>query len=347
MTISNGGRVSKYFRHHRLRRRINRLSHCHRRQLDVVQQCGLNVGAVGVGTLTVEAGGSVSNTESNIGDGLGSTGTATVRGAVVRFGPTADSLVIGRIGTGTLSIEDGGTVSNFSGVIGAALAGVGVTTVTGTGSNWTSIGTLEVGAAGEGELDIEDGGRVVNFTDGGIGVVSDATGTVTVRDTGSRWANGDFLRVGDEGDGTLRIFNGGTVTNGDGRIAAGPGSMGEVIVRGADSIWTNSNTLNVGSIGTGTLTIESRWPRLKHQRLHRFHKFGRRHSHCHRPRLNVGQQRRATRWFLRYRKTDDSGRWQRLQCQWYPCLHGKLDRQGHPHRCRLDLDDWWATINRR
>jgi outer membrane autotransporter protein len=165
------------------------------------------------------------------------------------------TLTVGNTGSGSLTIENGGIVSNASGRIGSAAGSTGTATVTGAGSTWTSSVDLSVGQAGSGTLTIEDGGTVSNMT-GRIGFGAISTGTATVTGAGSTWTNSKNLFVGNDGDGTLTIEDGGTVSNIIGNIAYTAGSTGTATVTGAGSTWTSSSDLVVGSSGDGTLTIE-------------------------------------------------------------------------------------------
>jgi outer membrane autotransporter protein len=165
------------------------------------------------------------------------------------------TLTVGNTGSGSLTIENGGIVSNASGRIGSAAGSTGTATVTGAGSTWTSSVDLSVGQAGSGTLTIEDGGTVSNMT-GRIGFGAISTGTATVTGAGSTWTNSKNLFVGNDGDGTLTIEDGGTVSNIIGNIAYTAGSTGTATVTGAGSTWTSSADLIVGDSGDGTLTIE-------------------------------------------------------------------------------------------
>ena len=87
-----------------------------------------------------------------------------------------------------------------------------------------------------------------------------ATETVDGSDPGlgtqaSPWMLPGALRLGDVGNGTLIVRNGGEVANTTAVIADSVGSMGAATVAGAGSSWDNSNLLAVGSLGTGTLTV--------------------------------------------------------------------------------------------
>ncbi|WP_165789443.1 autotransporter outer membrane beta-barrel domain-containing protein, partial [Billgrantia endophytica] len=159
-------------------------------------------------------------------------------------------LIVGNDGYGSLTIEDGGTVTSTDGYIGS-----GVVTVSGAGSSWDNSFNLVVGHDGDyAELTIEDGGTVTNIY-GYIG--HNTTSAVTVSGDDSLWTNTDQLYVGLESDGELTIEDGGTVSSVVGYIGYRSGSTGSVTVTGADSSWANSRQLYVGHQGdsTGTLNI--------------------------------------------------------------------------------------------
>jgi T5SS/PEP-CTERM-associated repeat protein len=65
------------------------------------------------------------------------------------------------------------------------------------------------------------------------------------------------LVVGSDGDGSLLIEAGGSVSNNFGFVADFAGSTGTATVTGASSTWSNGNFFAVGQFGHGTLTIES------------------------------------------------------------------------------------------
>jgi outer membrane autotransporter protein len=220
----------------------------------------LYVGNGGDGELTIENGGSVSNTGGVIGNYSTGTGNVTVTGAGSTW-TNSSYLYAGQSGNGELTIGDGGAVTNTVGSIGVYANSSGTVTVTGTDSNgnastWTNSGELYAGQSGDATLTIEDGGSVSN-TDGYIGYNSSGSGAVTVTGTGSAWTNGGQLMVGRVGTGELTIEDGGTVTSSSGTIGTYAGGSGTVTVSGEDSIWTNGGQLVVGNLGTGELTIAS------------------------------------------------------------------------------------------
>ncbi|MHC5112515.1 MAG: hypothetical protein ACYTHJ_21865, partial [Planctomycetota bacterium] len=166
----------------------------------------LRVGEFQNGTLTVEAGGVVSNNSGLIGWGSISTGVATVTGSGSQWNHSSD-LVVGFSGHGTLNVEAGGVVSNNSGLIGFSPISTGVATVTGSGSQWNNSIGLSVGVFGHGTLTVEAGGVVRNRI-GYIGFELGSTGVATVTGAASQWNNSNNLYVGGVvsaagGDGTL------------------------------------------------------------------------------------------------------------------------------------------------
>jgi fibronectin-binding autotransporter adhesin len=200
------------------------------------------------------AGVPTSATSANIDS---ATPNATVVGAA---GATVQNLAVGSVGTGILTIQNGGTVSNVLGAVGNLAGSNGMVTVTGAGSSWTNSGTIVVGGVGKGILTIQNGGTVSSAGGGSVGLNAGSQGTVIVTGAGSAWNNspGGGLNIGSSGFGTLMIASGGTVNNNTAftaNIGSAAGSQGTVIVTGTGSAWSNSSGLNVGSSGTGTLTI--------------------------------------------------------------------------------------------
>jgi outer membrane autotransporter protein len=184
---------------------------------------------------------------------------------VASAGALANNLSIGSNGTGMLSIQAGGTLTDQFGTIGDLPGGVGTVLVTGAGSSWTNVSNLVVGGLGAGTLIIQNGGAAedgstASSTGGSIGQSVGSTGTVIVTGAGSSWINGPSggFNVGSFGTGTLMIANGANViditplvTN----IGNGAGSHGTVTVTGAGSLWSDVAGIRVGNSGTGALTI--------------------------------------------------------------------------------------------
>ncbi len=172
-------------------------------------------------------------------------------------------LAVGDVSDGSLLIDQGSDVTNLTGVIGQDATATGTVTVTGTGSTWDNrgfndTGKLFVGSFGTGTLNIENGGKVYN-KDGNIGNNPTGVGTVNIAGPGSEWINAGFgfLRVGDEGEGTMTISDGGRAAGFFGTIGSSAGTTGTATVTGPGSIWESIQSLGVGALGTGTLSIEN------------------------------------------------------------------------------------------
>ena len=136
-------------------------------------------------------------------------------------------------------------------------------TVSGVGSQWNNASSLYVGDNGKGTLNITAGGVVSNAESAIIGIYAGSTGMVTISGTGSQWyvatasteARQYGFIVGHYGNGTLKISDGGLVSNAVGYVGHNFGSTGKVTVSGAGSQWSNSFELYVGIIGSGGLNI--------------------------------------------------------------------------------------------
>ncbi|QOC23268.1 hypothetical protein IC757_03705 [Wenzhouxiangella sp. AB-CW3] len=128
-----------------------------------------------------------------------------------------------------------------------------------TAAGTEEIGDLVVGVEDEGSatLIIEQGGALDQQGSTNIALESGSEGSATVSGSDSTWIAGAELIVGEEGDGTLLIEDGGTMTHQNfvsvGGVAGGEGS---VTVTGAGSTWNAGGTMNIGRHGTGTVTIE-------------------------------------------------------------------------------------------
>ena len=144
----------------------------------------------------------------------------------------------------TLTVSNGGAVTssqiNYGGVIGfnAASSNNNIV-VTGTGSSWINSGDLLVGVSGSGNnMTISAGGNVSSGQVDYGGVIgfnaSSLSNSVLVTGNGSAWNNSGNLTIGDAGEGTLTIANGGSVSANSITIASQVGSTG---------------TLNFGSLG--------------------------------------------------------------------------------------------------
>lgn len=185
--------------------------------------------------------------------------TQTPNPAIVSGGPTAilGQLVIGQLGTGTLTIQkgqSGGVVTDAIGYLGYFAGSNGNVTVTGSGSHWTNTNSLFVGYDGSGTLNIQSGGGV-NTSSAVVGRHAGSAGFVNI-DGGFLNSTGQ-IRIGEVGNGTFTVQNGGGVTNSFAIVGDAAGVTGTVTVNGNGSMWTSSSDLTVGNFGIGALTIQN------------------------------------------------------------------------------------------
>src|SRR5581483_4191059 len=222
----------------------------------------VSVGYGGSGILSITNGASVSDSAGEVGYTIhsetGANGTVTVDGA----GSTWNNsiyLYVG-YGTGTLTISNGGSVSDVWGYLGyypeSPGHSSGTVTVDGTGSTWTNSDSAYVGNSGTGVLNVSNGGLVTNGT-GYLGYNPGSDGTATIDGIGSTWTNNGFFYVGYNGNGVLHITSGGRVdsTSSFAYISWSSVSNSSVTIDGAGSLWSNKGGFYIGFDGQGTLTI--------------------------------------------------------------------------------------------
>ncbi|WP_424630924.1 autotransporter outer membrane beta-barrel domain-containing protein [Bradyrhizobium sp. SYSU BS000235] len=250
----------------------------------------LVVGQDGNGTLNILGGGQVTNATGYIGAEFTGIGVNDHSDVIVSghdasgnasTWTSTSQLNIGDNGKGNLIIQDGGVVNTqANAVIGldsdGSHNGVGSVLVTGRdinghASTFNVTGNLTIGGdANDNKLDILNGG-VVNSGAATIGDVTfsgSSKGTVTVsgRDANgnaSTWNSGNIY-VGNSGDGTLNIEDGGAVVSAVGGGSASVyigydvGSTGTVTISsttGNVSSLTVGGSIEVGHDGTGTMTV--------------------------------------------------------------------------------------------
>ena len=220
----------------------------------------LFIGDEGEGTLNIEAGGAVTNTQGFVGNQDGSSGDVTVQGPGSTW-TNSEFVVVGFFGDGSLSVLDGGQILNPAGSasIGNRSVSTGTVLVDGQGSSWTNDFTFFVGFEGTGELTIQNGGLVSNTgSDTTIALMEGSHGTVLVDGPGSSWTNDVLFSIGADGTAELTITNGGSVSNTGSQtlIGGSSGSTGTVTVDGTDSEFDVAATpLVVGVLGTANLNI--------------------------------------------------------------------------------------------
>ena len=179
---------------------------------------------------------------------------------------SSSNVVVGLSTTGnSMVISGGGRVENaVSGIIGSeAGASSNSVTVSGSGSNWTSSGSLVVGSSGTGNsLVVSSGGMVQTGSTPTSTVLGYNAGSsnnsVVVTGSGSTLTSSGVI-VGYSGTGnSLVITNGGSMQSSDYDAVIGynPIATGNSVqVTGSGSLWQTAYGIQVGGSGAGTLTV--------------------------------------------------------------------------------------------
>ncbi|HUS90208.1 MAG TPA: lectin-like protein, partial [Phycisphaerae bacterium] len=119
---------------------------------------------------------------------------------------------VGRRGNGVLSVQNGGTVLCQWATIGNEdAAAMGQATIYGAGSRWIIEHDLNVGDVGTGRMEIS-AAAVVESQYGRIGNQPGSSGKVFVGWPGSTWQLAEWLSIGNSGEGTLWVYDGGLVS---------------------------------------------------------------------------------------------------------------------------------------
>ena len=194
------------------------------------------------GGLDIKSGGTLTSSDSRIGNSTGVLGTVTVQDTGSLW--TSGTILLGVDGHGQLLITNGGKVTSTGVSIADDAGSQGDALVSGLGASW-STSDLTVGKNGTGTLDISNNGLTTSSS-ATIGSGTGSTGFVNVLAGGS-WTNAGPLVVGNAGTGTLHIGStgAGVVTSASG-IVGGAG-LGHVTVDGIGALWTVSGVLQLNN----------------------------------------------------------------------------------------------------
>lgn len=186
----------------------------------------LEVGSLGEGVLTVSNGGRVeAGGGFGVTIGYGSAGRGEVTVTGVGSSLFASSLQVSESdgSEATLTISDGATLTSGSTTFGVHSGSAGTGLVTGASSRFDVAG-LVVGRLGQSSLIVADGATLTSSY--GVMGQHGGRGMVTIAGTDALWKAGNFLRIGDQGSGTLKILSGGRVeVTGDTFVGSAKGGV--------------------------------------------------------------------------------------------------------------------------
>ena len=229
----------------------------------------------------VEGGQSVTESDwFSLGEQSLSNEEVVVRDAGSRW-TVSNWLEVGARGQAAISVTQGGdvVVNNHSTIganSGSGGTGVGLVTVAGEGSTWTSGNWMEIGYRNSwGEVRLLDRalmtvtGSPAGASSGFVQVGDNENGNGVLEIlSGSTMRHNDWITVGDNGArGTVRVADGSLLATTNWAAVGDNRGLGTVGVSGAGSRWTVGNWLAVGDNGArgvlnlsdgGTVTVDNR-----------------------------------------------------------------------------------------
>jgi fibronectin-binding autotransporter adhesin len=250
---------------------------------------GVFVGGAGQGNVTLQAGATGrSGNGLDIGVGPGVTGAMTLTGVGSTSTPTSwtnaagtvlvgdlgtgtltiqngallsnvGDLLVGNLGTGTVTIASGGSVSNVNAVLGNQGSGLGQVYVVGTGSSWVSSGVLTIGQSGVGAVRLDSGASIDVQAELVVGSAARSAGTLLINPFTSISVQG--ATIGNAGGGTV-IINGGSFNdashNGDSFVGVivGQTGSGTISIYGGGQMSTFGLDIASGSHSTGEVSVD-------------------------------------------------------------------------------------------
>ncbi|MEM1445012.1 MAG: hypothetical protein AAGF84_03085 [Planctomycetota bacterium] len=249
----------------------------------------LTTGA-GSATINVTNGGFLNQAVSTTPDaflGIEATSTAAVRVAGENSRWNMNRLEIAQNGTATVSVEDGGRITNESTndiVIGRDLDSSGKLAIVGTPESAPTAGDelisvldanrdVIVGNAGQGEFRVGIGltadlsGNPVGPGHADVDITSDLTlgfdatnvtnNVAYITGPNTDVTVGDILYIGLNGDAEMTVNGGATVTSRRPRVASGAGTTASLTIDGPGSSFTSTLDMTVGTSGDGTAVVSN------------------------------------------------------------------------------------------
>ncbi|MFM9959315.1 MAG: hypothetical protein ACKVZJ_14750 [Phycisphaerales bacterium] len=225
------------------------------------------VGVRGDGYLYVEDGGRIDTGTMALGSFGGiapPANDARAYGLLRITGPNSRvnasiSTQVGVVGEGSLTITNGGVLSNNFGTVG--FTGTGSALVSGTGSLWSNTTNINVGrnAGSFGSLTITQGASVTSGQAFWIGENGGSQGVVNVFGGGSLLRARD-LQIGQSGNGSIGISDGAVQLISPGADAATShvardfGAFGSALVS-AGGVFNSNGMLSIATGGTGSFEL--------------------------------------------------------------------------------------------
>lgn len=227
----------------------------------------VSIGVAGTGELNFQKGGLYDRSCFNcrhtvtIGEFAGSRGTVTLGSSTSTASISrADALIVGKAGSGQLTIGNGSRADSITGHVGGFQTdysnpstdfnGTGRVTVGGANAVWDIAQTLYVGGLrASGQLDIFEG-----KLNSGDAVVD---GSVLVSGAQGRWTNTSNITVGLWNNGHIMVDNGAVLSTGSGNSVLGFYFDSDVTLIARGATWNAAGSVLVGGTAAATLNIQN------------------------------------------------------------------------------------------
>ncbi len=214
---------------------------------------GIDVGLNGTGNLTIGAGASFTADFLNVGNGVGSHGTAVVTGAGTTVNTTAgqyQNIGVGFDGTASLTIADHAVVTTTYMDV-AVKHDAGVTDTLDVNNATLNVGqALNIGDAGTANATVENGG-IVNTTFLIVANQASGSGSLTVDGTGSVVTVANIVNLEPSGgSATLTVSNGGAID-----IGSNTAAISDAIHVGSSGNMTGAGVIHGDVVNDGGITV--------------------------------------------------------------------------------------------
>lgn len=174
-------------------------------------------------------------------------------------GPSSDiGFIVGDQGgdDASLTLNAAGTLAVQGVRLGNVSGATGLLNLDHSGARFTAAAGTIIGYEGNGSLNLSGGAQATSSGTGPfVAHQAGSQGSVTIDGADSLWTVTQGMRLGNFGDATLSITNGGLLSSTFTDVARETGSSGAVTVSGADARWNASSYTNFGYQGDATLLI--------------------------------------------------------------------------------------------
>jgi filamentous hemagglutinin family protein len=220
-------------------------------------QTGSIVQAAGAGAVTINAGAgaiTLTNTGNDFTGAVGLTNTGANNVAIV----DANALVLGTssVGSGTLSLQSSGALTQTGALVQAAGAGAvtisaGAAPITLTNAANNFIGAVSLTNTGSNNVAVRDANALV------LGTVNVGSGTLGIQSAGALTQTGSIVQAAGAGAVTINAGAGAITLTNTGNDFTGAVGLTNTGANNVAIVDANALVLGASSVGSGTLSLQS------------------------------------------------------------------------------------------